>query len=149
MPVTPDPGASPLTLLAFDYGSRRIGVAVGQQITGSASPVGTTRNSHAGPDWQRIDAWVREWSPQQLVVGMPTHADGTASDTTRQVLDFMQALKRYGLPCDHTDERYTSIEASEKLRSARADGRRRRLRKEDVDAAAAVLIAERWLAENS
>ena len=149
MPGTPDSSALPLTLLAFGYGSRRIGVAVGQQVTGAASPVGTARNSHAGPDWPQIDAWMQEWSPQQLVVGMPLHADGTASDTTRAVLDFMQALKRYGLPCNHTDERYTSIEASEKLRSARVDGRRRRLRKEDVDAAAAVLIAERWLAENS
>jgi len=146
MPGTPDLSrARPLTLLAFDYGSRRIGVAVGQQVTASASPLGTVKNSSEGPDWPRIDAWIDEWSPQQLVVGLPVHADGSASAVTRKVQAFIQELGRYDLPCAHTDERYTSLEASETLRAARAGGRRRKLRKGDVDAAAAVLIAERWL----
>ena len=83
MPVTPDAGpATALTILAFDYGRRRIGVAVGQAITSSASPVGTARNGDEGPDWARIERWIREWQPQALVVGMPYHADGTVACST-------------------------------------------------------------------
>ena len=148
MPGTPERGADPVTVLAFDYGKRRIGVAVGQQITGSASPIGTAANTDAGPDWATIDRWVREWSPQLLVVGMPWHADGSPSDMTNDVKCFAVELGRYSLPIAEVDERYSSIEAEEQLRAARAEGRRGRIRKETIDAAAAVLIAERWLAQN-
>ena len=149
MPDTPERSATPSILFAFDFGLRRIGVAVGQQVTGSASPVGTARNSDAGPDWDRISRWIEEWRPGLLVVGMPSHADGSPSDVTRAARQFAAELARFGLPVDTIDERYTSVEAAEKLRTARAQGRRRRIRKPVVDAAAAVLIAERWLAQNA
>ena len=147
MPATPERGA-PVTVLAFDYGKRRIGVAVGQQITGSASPIGTATNSDSGPDWNTIDRWVAEWTPQQLLVGLPLHADGTPSPMTEAARSFAEALGRYALPVADVDERFTSLEAEARLRTARAEGRRGRVRKDDIDAAAAVLIAERWLAEN-
>ncbi len=147
MPATPERGA-PVTVLAFDYGKRRIGVAVGQQITGSASPIGTATNSDSGPDWKTIDRWVAEWTPQQLLVGLPLHADGTPSPMTEDARSFAEALGRYALPVADVDERFTSLEAEARLRTARAEGRRGRVRKDDIDAAAAVLIAERWLAEN-
>ncbi len=147
MPATPERGA-PVTVLAFDYGKRRIGVAVGQQITGSASPVGTAANSDSGPDWAAIDRLVAEWAPQQLLVGLPLHADGTPSPMTEDARSFAEALGRFALPVAEVDERFTSLEAAAKLRTARAEGRRGRVRKDDIDAAAAVLIAERWLAEN-
>ncbi len=147
MPATPERGA-PVTVLAFDYGKRRIGVAVGQQVTGSASPIGTAGNSASGPDWETIDRWVAEWTPQQLLVGLPLHADGTPSPMTEDARSFAEALGRYALPVADVDERFTSLEAEARLRTARAEGRRGRVRKDDIDAAAAVLIAERWLAEN-
>lgn len=146
MPATPERPPGPLTLLAFDYGLRRIGVAVGQQVTGSASPVGTARNGEAGPDWEQIGRWVREWHPQQLVVGLPLHADGSPAAMTRAAQSFASDLERFGLPVDVVDERYSSLEAGDRLKAARAQGRRGRIRRESIDAAAAVLIAERWLA---
>lgn len=139
------PELAPRTILAFDYGLRRIGVAVGQDITGSASPAGTIRNSCAGIDEAAIDDLIREWSPDRLVVGLPLHPDGQPSDMTEAALSFAEGLKRYGLPVATTDERYSSVEATQILNRSRAAGHRGRISKTDIDAAAAVLIAERFL----
>ena len=139
MPGTPE------TILAFDFGKRRIGVAVGQQITDSASPLGVVRNGENGPDQDHIQRLIREWSPARLVVGMPLHADGTPSAITELVGLFIQELAKFGLPIDTVDERYTSVEAQQMLRSRRAEGGRGRIRKETIDSTAALLIAERWL----
>jgi putative Holliday junction resolvase len=147
MPATPETEAPlPETIIAFDFGLRRIGVAVGQSITRSASPLGTVACSDAGPDFDAIDAIVAEWRPARLVVGMPMHADGSPSEMQGRVRTFIDELGRYDLPVDSTDERYTSVEAEAVLKNARVSGSRGRIRKEDVDAAAAVLIAERYLA---
>ena len=134
------------TILAFDFGLRRIGVAVGQSVTGSASPLAVVANRDTGVDQDAIAALIREWRPTQLVVGMPAHADGSASDMRQPILEFVDALKRYGLPVATVDERYTSIEAEQTLKQARASGTRGRISKEDIDSAAAVFIAERYLA---
>ncbi len=139
------PDSTPRTILAFDYGLRRIGVAVGQDITHSASPVGTIRNSDTGIDEAAIDRLVQEWSPSQLIVGLPLHPDGNPSDMTEAALAFADGLRRYELPVATTDERYSSVEAAEILNRSRAEGHRRRIAKTDIDAAAAVLIAERFL----
>jgi putative holliday junction resolvase len=77
---------------------------------------------------------------------MPAHADGSASDMRQPILEFVDALKRYGLPVATVDERYTSIAAEQTLKQARASGTRGRISKEDIDSAAAVFIAERYLA---
>lgn len=137
---------APKTILAFDFGLRRIGVAVGQSVTGSASPLAVVANRDTGVDQDAIAALIREWRPTQLVVGMPAHADGSASDMRQPILEFVDALKRYGLPVATVDERYTSIEAEQTLKQARASGTRGRISKEDIDSAAAVFIAERYLA---
>lgn len=136
----------PKTILAFDFGFRRIGVAVGQDVTGSASPLGVVANDGERIDFETIDRHVADWQPECLVVGMPLHADGTASDMEKPVRAFMAELERYGLPVETTDERYTSVEAERVLKEARAEGRRGRVDKPSIDAAAAVLIAERFLA---
>jgi putative Holliday junction resolvase len=135
------------TIVAFDFGLRRIGVAVGQRITGTATPVGAVANRADGPDHERIAAVLAEWQPDRLVVGMPVHADGTPSEMTEKVERFIEDLVRYGLPVATVDERYTSQEAGSALRNARQRGSRGRIRREHVDAAAAVLIAERFLEE--
>ena len=137
---------APKTILAFDFGLRRIGVAVGQSVTGSASPLAVVANRDTGVDQGAIAALIREWRPTQLVVGMPAHADGSASDMRQPILEFVDALKRYGLPVATVDERYTSIAAEQTLKQARASGTRGRISKEDIDSAAAVFIAERYLA---
>ena len=145
MPVTPD-SRPPRTILSFDFGLRRIGVAVGQDVTGSASPLGVVLNRDAGLDHQRLGQLINEWRPTQLVVGMPSHADGSPSDMQEPVNAFIEELARYDLPVDTVDERYTSIEAEGALKQARAAGTRGRISKDMIDRAAAVFIAERYLA---
>jgi putative Holliday junction resolvase len=145
MPDTPDL-SRPTTILAFDFGLRRIGVAVGQSITGSASPLGTIANRDTGIDSDAIARLIREWRPNLLVVGMPAHADGSTSEMQQPVEAFVDQLRRYGLPVESVDERYTSVEAERVLKEARETGSRGRISKEEIDSAAAVFIAERWLA---
>ena len=137
---------APTTILAFDFGLRRIGVAVGQSVTGSASPLAVIANRDTGIDHDAIAALIREWRPARLVVGMPAHADGSDSDMRQPVLAFIDELRRYELPISTVDERFTSVEAERTLKEARAAGTRGRISKEDIDSAAAVFIAERYLA---
>ncbi|MGB5510237.1 MAG: Holliday junction resolvase RuvX [Woeseiaceae bacterium] len=136
----------PRTILCFDFGLRRIGVAVGQDVTGSASPLGVVANRDDGIDHEHVARLVAEWHPTSLVVGMPAHADGSPSALHENVNLFISDLARYGLPVATVDERYTSIEAERVLKEARADGRVGRISKEMIDSAAAVFIAERFLA---
>lgn len=138
--------SQPRTILAFDYGQRRIGVAVGQDVTGSASPIGVVANRDTGVDHEKIAALLAEWRPTQLVVGMPAHADGSPSDIQEFVAGFIEELEPYGLPVETVDERYTSVEAERVLKDARKAGTRGRISKEQIDSAAAVFIAERYLA---
>lgn len=154
MPATPDPFAvrtiatvrPSTTILAFDYGGRRIGVAVGQSVTGSASALGTVTNRAQGPDWPAIERLVADWRPARLVVGLPLKEDGSDGETGEAARRFGDALARFGLPVEVIDERYSSLEARERLVDERRQGLRGRLRKEMIDATAAVVIAERWLA---
>ena len=136
----------PETILAFDYGRRRIGVAVGQTITASASPLGVVSNDYSGPDQEKIASLIKEWRPNRLIVGMPAHADGSASDMQNYVNQFIETLAVFEIEIDTVDERFTSIEAEAQLKDARAAGARGRITKESIDSAAAVLIAERYLA---
>lgn len=137
--------SNPRTILAFDFGLRRIGVAIGQDVTGSASPLGVVANRDSGVDHEAIAALIQEWRPTSLVVGMPAHADGSPSEIQVPVRAFIGELERYGLPIDTVDERYTSVEAERVLKEARAAGTRGRITKEMIDSAAAVFIAERYL----
>ena len=141
----PDP-STPETILAFDYGLRRIGVAVGQTITGSASPLGIVDNGDRGPDHARIEALIKEWRPNRIVVGLPLHADGSPGELVPTVRAFMRDLEQYGLPVAEIDERHSSQEAEAALIRARQAGSKGRISKSDIDAAAAVMIAERYLA---
>ncbi len=142
MPATPE------TILAFDFGLRRIGVAVGQQVTASANPLAVMQNSEDGPDWTAIERLVREWQPARFIVGMPTSADGSPSEISDHVAGFIGELARFDLPIETEDERYSSLEARELLKFGRAQGLRGRIRKEMIDSTAAALIAQRWLSKN-
>jgi putative holliday junction resolvase len=133
-------------IIAFDYGVRRIGVAVGQTTTATASPAGVIP-VHGSPDWPAIERCVREWSPGRLLVGVPYNMDGTETVLTATCRAFANELaRRFGLPVDCVDERLTSAAATADLREARRSGARtRRVRREDIDAHAARLILETWL----
>jgi len=139
MPDTPEADySSTETILAFDFGLRRVGLAVGQTIT--------VTNGERGPDFDTISMLVDEWQPARLIVGLPLHADGTPGEMQAHVEKFIRELWRYQLPVDTVDERYTSLEAEAALKNARAAGSRGRISKEAIDSAAAVFIAERYLA---
>lgn len=136
------------TFLGFDFGTRRIGVAVGSRRLGSARALATLA-CREGPDWDAIGKLVREWQPEALVVGVPLTMDGQPQAATQGARRFMQQLQqRFGLPVHGADERMSSMEAQSQLRARRASGqRRRRLRDTDIDSTAAKLILEHWLGE--
>ena len=138
------------TYLGFDFGLRRIGIAAGQSVTGSASPVTTVAARDGTPDWAVIDAAVRDWAPDALVVGVPLLMDGGEQPVTRRARQFARALgRRYTLPVHEADERLSSAAASGLIADARERGSRRRTRKGDIDRIAATLILERWLADGA
>jgi putative Holliday junction resolvase len=137
------------TLLGFDFGTRRIGVAVGSRRLGSARALATL-DAARGPDWSAIAQLIHEWQPEALVVGVPLTLDGDSQPATEGARRFIEQLQqRHGLPVHGADERMSSMEAHSELRSRRANGqRRRRLRDGDIDSAAAKLILEHWLSEH-
>jgi putative Holliday junction resolvase len=143
--------AAPQLVMAFDFGRRRIGVACGDTLSRTASPLTGIANSAAGPRWDIVDSLIRDWQPALLVVGLPYNADGSESGMSQTVRGFANELgQRYALPVRLIDERYSSLEAETRLKSERESGlRKRRVAKADVDAAAACVILERWLVEST
>jgi len=139
----------PGLVLAFDFGRRRIGVACGDTLSRSASPLTAIAAGPEGPQWSAIDALVAEWRPARAVVGLPYNLDDSESPMAGAAREFARTLEsRYRLTVDLVDERYSSLEAAARLRTARQSGlRRRRVEKADVDAAAACVILERWFTE--
>ena len=133
------------TLLGFDYGTKRIGVAVGQDITRTVAPLTTLHSQNNKPDWDAIGKLITEWQPDRLVVGLPLHLDGSSQALTERVQRFGNQLKgRYNLPVEMMDERLTSHEAETELAT-----RRGKTAKADIDALAAALILQSWLDQQS
>lgn len=138
----------PTTLMGFDVGARRIGVAVGNTVSMSAREVGVLDVHATGPDWVQLDRWIREWRPDGLVVGDPATLDGGDQPIRQVARSFArELLKRYALPVQQVDERRSSIEAAQRFAAARAAGARKRHQASQLDALAAVVILERWLSE--
>ena len=133
------------TLLCFDYGLKRIGVAVGQELTGTASALTTVAARDGKPDWDAISRLFEEWRPDAVVVGLPLNMDGTDHELSRRARRFGNQLHgRYNLPAHLIDERLSSLEAESRLKG----GLRQKARhKEDIDKLAAQVILETWLAE--
>jgi len=138
--------STPETVLAFDFGLRRIGIASGDSVTQSAAPRPAALTGPAGPDWGAIAREVNALRPARLVVGAPYNVDGSEGAITQAARAFAAELKtRFALPVHLVDERFSSLEATAALRHARASGtRRRRVAKSDIDSAAAAVILTRW-----
>jgi putative Holliday junction resolvase len=144
------PDSSPtrptLTVLGFDYGARRIGVAVGNTFTGDARALSVVGNGDNGVDWPRVESVVRDWRPNALLVGLPLMLDGSEQSTSRAARTFASALgERYKLPVHMVDERLSSVEASHRFAARRASGQTRRKNANELDAIAAEVIVETWL----
>jgi len=132
--------------LGFDVGTRLIGVAVGNRLTGTARPLDILHVRDKQPDWPRLDGIVRQWSPDMLVVGLPLTLDGGSQPITRHARRFAEQLRqRYKLPVHMQDERHSSQEAARRFARARAAGTKRRRDAEKIDAVAAAVILESWL----
>lgn len=129
-------------ILAFDFGTHRIGVAFGQELTGTATPLPILPARDGIPDWQQIEILVKEWRPDAFVVGLPVNMDGTEGPITPRARKFGNRLHgRFHKPIHTMDERLSSIEAKEKLASA--------TQKNNIglDSMAATLILESWFRE--
>ena len=129
--------------LGFDFGYRRIGVAVGQQLTGSASPLSTLDAKLGVPQWDVILKLLNQWRPQALVVGLPTCIDGSEQYTTAAARGFARQLrKRFALPVYLVDERLSTVEARAHLF---ATGGYRKIKNTEIDSISACVILEQWL----
>ena len=147
---------SAFTILGFDFGLRRIGVAVGQTLIGTASPLQTLHCVDGNPDWKMVSQIITEWCPAALVVGLPLTADGTETSLLSTIRTFIRHLeKRYQLPVYGIDEHLSSREAESRLvvpknqstRQSSDKKTRSRYPKEAIDSMAAQVILQTWLAE--
>ncbi|SFN80474.1 Holliday junction resolvase RuvX [Nitrosospira briensis] len=128
------------TVLAFDYGEKRIGVAVGNLELGLAHPLATIRNANTTECFANTAQLIEEWKPAMLVVGLPAHADGTEHEMSRRSRRFARRLEgRFGIKTELVDERYTSVDASAALRETGITGKKQ---KPVLDQMAAQLILQ-------
>ena len=135
------------TVLGFDVGARRIGVAVGSAFGHGARALAVVDVHAHGPDWNEIDRLRREWRPDGFVVGDPMTLDGGDQPIRVRARAFAQALRaKFAVPVAMIDERNSSQEAAQRFAADRADGKRKRRDAELLDAVAAAVILERWLA---
>jgi len=132
------------TLLAFDFGVRRIGVALGNTLTGTARALEVFDSTPELQRFTHIEGLIRTWQPQRLVVGLPLNEDGTESDTTRRAQRFCNQLRgRFSLPVETVDERFSSREAQAIIAAtARRGARSGQNGGHDDPMAAAVILAQ-------
>ena len=135
--------ASRNVLIAFDFGTRFIGVAIGNRVTGTASPLPHLRARDGVPDWSLVSVLLEDWQPERAVVGLPLNMDGSESTMTQRARKFANRLHgRFGIQVHCHDERLSSFEARQRL-SKDTDRRRGGA----IDSMAAVVILEHWLVE--
>ncbi|MFI4954459.1 MAG: Holliday junction resolvase RuvX [Gammaproteobacteria bacterium] len=135
------------TILGFDFGMKRIGVAVGQLFTQMASPLRIIPAKQGTPDWNIADQIINEWQPAALVVGIPLNMDGSTQPITGHAKHFAKLLQqRYNLPVYTADERLTTREARDQIFSV---GGYRALQKKPVDSLAAQIILQAWLSSSA
>ncbi|HEY3700188.1 MAG TPA: Holliday junction resolvase RuvX [Spongiibacteraceae bacterium] len=137
-----------ICVLAFDFGTQRIGVAIGQSITNTASPLSAINAKDGIPRWEEIAALIIEWKPQQLLVGLPLNMDGSESEISARAKKFANRLHgRFGLPVQLWDERLSSFEArGEMLARGPKYYKDSNFKDGKVDSLSARLILESWFA---
>ncbi|MDR3478175.1 MAG: Holliday junction resolvase RuvX [Gammaproteobacteria bacterium] len=137
----------PEILLGFDFGMKRIGVAVGQTVTKTARPLGVVKATLGIPQWDTLKKFIHDWRPDALVVGVPLNMDGTEQPLTQAARQFSNALaERFQLPVFGIDERLTSVEAKDRIFS---EGGYKALKNSQIDSIAAQLILQNWLTQTN
>lgn len=133
-------------LLSFDFGTKKIGVAVGQAITGIATPLSILKAENGKPNWQIIEELIKQWKAEALVIGIPYNMDGSEQNTTLMAKKFANRLSdRFKLPVYHVDERLTTVEARQALFDSMKHAK---IKPGDIDCYAAKLILESWFEEH-
>ncbi len=131
-----------LTILAFDFGMKRIGVAIGQKITQYARPLTTIPATDGIPKWSDIKALITKWEVNQLIVGLPLNVDGSDQEITLAAKKFSRRLRaKFNLPVALVDERYST-------KHARSSTNFHRHEKAQIDSCAAAVILETWLRQD-
>lgn len=134
------------TIIGFDFGKKYIGVAVGQEITGSASPLGSIKANDGIPHWDSLASYLTEWQPDLIVVGLPLNMDGSEQQLTKDARKFGNRITgRFGLKVEFQDERLTTADAKEQLFSR---GGYKNLKKDNIDAESARLIIESFFEQS-
>lgn len=135
-------------VLGIDFGTRRIGLATGNTLTGTARPLNTVH--HDGAPAEDIDRVIESWKPHCIIVGLPLAADGSETDSSRSARRFAEGLqaRHPELAIEFQDERYSSRIADTQFAQARREGRARRRDARNLDSVAAAIIVESWLAAN-
>ena len=137
---------TPKILIGFDFGLKRIGVAIGQTVTKTARPLDTIQAKCGEPDWPTLQKLIKKWSPDAFVVGIPLNMDGTDQPISKRAREFSQNLRKYfQLPVYEVDERLTTKDAREQLFTV---GGYQALQGGQVDRVAAQLILQNWFAEH-
>jgi putative Holliday junction resolvase len=132
-----------ITVLGFDYGAKRIGIATGQTITSTATPVTTLTAVNSSPDWDGIHKLIKQWNPDALIVGIPYFLDGKESEMTKTVQNFCDELeKRFGKSVLKVNETLSSYEAEQALKKKLKIGKHN---KQEIDKMAAAIIVQSWL----
>jgi putative Holliday junction resolvase len=135
------------TVIGFDFGMKRIGVAVGQTITKTAQPLGTIKTTQGAPQWDQLTKYFKKWQPDALVVGIPLNMDGSEQPLTAAAKKFADLLRNhFKIPVYGMDERLTSVEAKARLFD---QGGYKALKNAEVDSIAAQLILQNWLTQAS
>lgn len=130
-------------VIGFDFGLKRIGLATGQLITGTATPLATLQAVNQSPDWDTIEKHIKQWKPDALIVGIPYLLDGSESEITRAARNFSKKLAhRFNLPVYTVDESLSSHAAEETLKQHLKISKHN---KHEVDKMAAAIIVQRWL----
>ena len=136
---------TPQQVLGFDFGEQRIGIASGQSITRSASPITTLNAINNKPDWTGIDKLIQQWQPDALIVGLPFYLDGSKSEMTLRAEKFSRQLEgRFHLPVYTHNEALSSFEAESFLQD-----KKKQHDKQDIDKIAAAIIVQSWLEQNT
>lgn len=142
----PETGA----LLAIDYGTRKVGLAIGHRLTGSARPLDPIRYRQPDTLLKRLDEIVRQWQPERIVVGLPLGGEGEETRMSRDIRSFAARLSQVVLQCpiELHDERMSSRQAAEGFARRRSEGRARRRDAERLDSMAAAVILESWMSHH-
>lgn len=130
----------PKVVLGFDFGLKKIGVAVGQWVTQTANPLTILKANHGTPDWHEIEKLIAEWGAHALIVGLPLNMDGTEQFLTKQAKQFGHQLKKFQLPVYFIDERLTTLAARDHMHSTQKG----QSRFKPADSVSAKLIVESW-----